>query len=403
MSNSSKLIKIFGTHDQNTIDQMNLCLDAHDSARYGVIAADGHKGYAQNIGGVIAYKNAISVSGVGFDIACGNLAIKTDLQWKGNGEAFQKNIADAIAKEISFGVGSSPAIKVDHPLFDDDAWKIPAFADLKDKARSQLSSCGSGNHYCDVFYDENNTVWVGVHFGSRGLGHGIATDTLKKAGAKDGMDVEPCVLDEGSALGAEYLEGMRLAGLYAYAGREFVARHIVQKILGASIVEEIHNHHNYAWKENHFGEDFWVVRKGATPAFPGQKGFVGGSMGDISVILRGVDSQKSREALYSTVHGAGRVMSRTEAAGKVKWVFDPARGTKVPKRITAGKVDEGTMRTMMVSRGIELRGAGADEAPQVYRPLGDVLKAHEGTIEVLHTLKPVVVVMAGAVWDPYKD
>src|SRR6185436_7314224 len=99
-------------------------------------------------------------------------------------------------------------------------------------------------------------------------------------------------------------------------GREYVARTVVQEILKAKIVEEIHNHHNFAWKETHGGESYWVVRKGATPAFPGQKGFVGGSMGDDAVIIEGADSEVSREALFSTVHGAGRIMSRTAAKGR---------------------------------------------------------------------------------------
>src|SRR5437016_12012295 len=109
---------------------------------------------------------------------------------------------------------------------------------------------------------------------------------------------------------------MTLAGDYAYAGREAVARHVVRAILGAQIVEEVHNHHNFAWREKHNGEQFWVVRKGATPAFPKQRGFVGGSMGDDAVIIEGVDGEEARAALYSTVHGAGRIMSRTAAKGK---------------------------------------------------------------------------------------
>ena len=112
-----------------------------------------------------------------------------------------------------------------------------------------------------------------------------------------------------------YLAGMNLAGRYAYAGREYVGRHVVKKILWAKIEEEVHNHHNFAWEEEHFGENYLVVRKGATPAFPGQKGFIGGSMGDDAVIIEGVDSEVSKEALYSTVHGAGRIMSRTAARG----------------------------------------------------------------------------------------
>jgi tRNA-splicing ligase RtcB len=113
---------------------------------------------------------------------------------------------------------------------------------------------------------------------------------------------------------------MELAGRYAYAGREWVARKVVG-LMGAREVELVHNHHNYSWRETHDGEELIVVRKGATPAFPGQLGFVGGSMGDDAVILRGRASDDAavqdaqRRALQSTVHGAGRVLSRTAAAG----------------------------------------------------------------------------------------
>ena len=97
------------------------------------------------------------------------------------------------------------------------------------------------------------------------------------------------------------------------------------EILGAEATYEVHNHHNFAWREHHFGTDVWVIRKGCTPAFPGQEGFVGATMGEPSVILRGNDSDASRDLLYSTVHGAGRVMSRTQAAGKMRH----ARGVRV--------------------------------------------------------------------------
>src|SRR5436305_12121389 len=111
---------------------------------------------------------------------------------------------------------------------------------------------------------------------------------------------------------------MTLAGEYAYAGREWVARKVTS-LLGGEEVELVHNHHNFAWKETHGGTEYVVVRKGATPAFPGQKGFVGGSMGDNAVIIEGArhDSDRQRASLYSTGHGAGRVMSRTAAPGKV--------------------------------------------------------------------------------------
>jgi len=161
---------------------------------------------------------------------------------------------------------------------------------------------------------------------------------------------------------------------------------------------EIHNHHNFAWLEEHFGKKMWVIRKGCTPAFPGQKGFVGATMGDTSVILEGVDSDESKEGLYSTVHGAGRVMSRTQAAGKVKWI----RGR--PQRVGTGAVDWDAVQERMMKDGIELRGGGADEAPEVYKKLDKVLGHHGKTIKVLHRLRPIGVAMAGLdEFDPYKD
>ena len=112
--------------------------------------------------------------------------------------------------------------------------------------------------------------------------------------------------------GGDRVAAMELAGRYSYAGREWVVER-VRAIIGGSATEMVHNHHNYAWRENHNGRDLWVVRKGATPAFPGQRGFVGGSMGDDAVIIEGVDSEQARASLYSTVHGAGRLFGRKEA------------------------------------------------------------------------------------------
>ena len=188
---------------------------------------------------------------------------------------------------------------------------------------------------------------------------------------------------------------MTIAGEYAYAGREAVVER-VRAILGASVTDSVHNHHNYAWREAHDGEPRVVVRKGATPAFPGQRGFVGGSMGDASVILEGVDSSASRAALYSTVHGAGRVMSRTQAAGR--------RQRRIGKILKPGAVDWPAAQRSVRERGVVLLGGGPDEAPQVYRRLDSVLDAHAGTIRVLHRLQPRVVVMAGMnEFDLYKD
>jgi tRNA-splicing ligase RtcB (3'-phosphate/5'-hydroxy nucleic acid ligase) len=386
-------IPIFGSPvDQGALAQIRTC--ALTASRVALMA-DHHKGYAVPIGGVVAYEDAISPSGVGFDIACGNKAVLTDAP-AGEVRRNIKTIMDDVWRTISFGIGRNNNEKVEHALFDKDhaGWHTGPAKSLKRMAENQLGTVGSGNHYVDIFADESDQVWIGVHFGSRGLGHKMATHFLKAAGAKDGMDVEPCVLPVNSDLGAQYLEAMKLAGEYAYAGRDWVCARVAS-LLGASVLEEVHNHHNFAWLEEHDGRKLWVVRKGATPAFPGQKGFVGGSMGDMSIILEGVEHALGKQTLYSTVHGAGRVMGRMEAKGKY---------TKIGECVRPGKVTAEMMQQWVSREGVELRGAGLDESPHCYKRLPDVLAEHAGTIRILHTLRPLGVAMAGAnEFDPYKD
>ena len=165
-------------------------------------------------------------------------------------------------------------------------------------------------------------MWVGVHFGSRGFGHKTATRYLELAGEpKGGMDAPPALLRVDSELGQEYIAAMQLACDYAYAGRDVVVDRVLD-ILGASPTHSVHNNHNFASRETHDGEDWWVVRKGCTPAFPGQEGFVGSTMGEQSVILEGADTPEARAAFFSTVHGAGRRLSRTQAAGKMGVAYE---------------------------------------------------------------------------------
>ena len=403
IEHGDKKIIAYGSTEDGAIEQAKNCIE---DAEAFCLMADNHKGYGMPVGGVAVYKDKITPAGVGFDIACGNKAVRLDVKASDFQHEDLEGIAEQIWKDISFGVGQKNEVKVEHDLFNDTAWQLDVFKenpDLKKKAQSQLGTIGSGNHYIDIFKDEEDYIWVGVHFGSRGLGHTIASHFMKKAGDNlNIMDEKPHLLDVNSKEGRDYLQAMALAGRYAYAGRDLVVEKVLE-ILGAKSLFEVHNHHNFAWEEEHDGEMLWVIRKGATPAFPGQRGFVGGSMGHPSAIIHGIESDSSRDSLYSTVHGAGRVMSRREAAGKIKWIKGED-GKKRPQRVSEGKVDEKEMRENMNRNGIELRGAGADEAPQVYRKLDDVLECHSDTIEVETRLFPKVVVMAGAgVFDPYKD
>lgn len=385
---------IYGKHDDATIAQFERCLAA-GSAVGGVLCADGHRGYNHPIGGVVGYTDHISISGVGFDIGCGNLAVKLELPFEELRNKLKYNL-ELIQKTISFGVGRVNNEKVDHELFDSPLWEAAGVADLKPLAEAQLGTVGSGNHYVDLFEDTAGFTWIGVHFGSRGLGHKITTKYLGLAGAKDTMDDPPALLEAASDLGQGYYAGIKLGGWYAEAGRQWVVEKVRQLLGGAAVLETVHNHHNYCWEETHFGVKQYVVRKGATPAFPGQKGFVGGSMGDNAVILEGIESEESAKTMYSTVHGAGRVMGRLEAKGKLD------RKTGEVKR--APRISKEDWLNWIREFGVQVLGSDVDEAPQAYRRLEEVLSYHKNTVRVLEVLTPRGVIMAGAnEFDPYKD
>jgi tRNA-splicing ligase RtcB len=374
-------LTVFGEHDAATITQMRNCMSIGNAVA-GVICADGHLGYAQPVGGVIAYEKQISISGVGFDIGCGNYCVRLDTPYAAIANTVPLILKD-VQRVISFGIGRTNDERVEHELFDDsEAWRTSDMGAYRQKAVTQLGTVGSGNHYVDLMRDEAGFVWIGVHFGSRGLGHTSATRYLKAAGGKDGMHVAPAVVDEDSEIGRRYIAAMQLAGRYSYAGREWVVER-VRKIIGGNVTDMVHNHHNYAWRETHDGRDLWVVRKGATPAFPGQRGFVGGSMGDDAVILEGIDGPEAKASLYSTVHGAGRLFGRKQAI----------------RTFTRTQMDE-----WLQERGVMLLGADLDESPMAYRRLPDVLAHHAGSVKILHSLRPFAVAMAGSgQFDPFKD
>ncbi|WP_079909727.1 RtcB family protein [Paenibacillus sp. 32352] len=400
-------VRVWGNPEAGALVQAQTCAE-HGNVVQALLMADHHKGYSQPIGGVIAYDGQISPSGVGYDIGCGNKAVRTNLM-AADIRPRLKSLMDEIARKISFGMGRFNNERVDHELFDDPDWSVYSAVGrqvhdkLKALAREQLGTVGSGNHYVDLFEDTvTGQLWIGNHFGSRGFGHKTASGFMNLSAGREflgkapgeSMDQPPILLDMNSELGDMYYRAMKLAGRYAYAGRDYMI-HQLLSIVGAEAEFEVHNHHNFAWKEQHEGKDTIVVRKGATPSAPGQLGFIGGSMGDISVIVRGKDTQENKESFYSTVHGAGRIMSRTQAAGKMNWKT---------KCRTGGQISAAQMQEAVKSFGVELRGAGTDESPFVYRKLQDVLDAHSETIDVLHVLKPIGVCMAGAdEFDPYKD
>ncbi len=406
MSVGSARITSFGPVEAASEAQLVRCLDAvaeaGDPDVAGVLCADHHKGYSMPIGGVLASKSVIIPAGVGYDIACGNCAVRTDIQAPDTHSELGR-LMDEIWQTISFGVGRKNEEPIrEHPVFDAIAQSpVPQQRGLLELARQQLGTVGSGNHYVDLFEDRaDGRLWVGIHFGSRGFGHKTACGFLALAAGKswgektsDEMDAPPLTIPVDSPTGQDYLAAMAIAGHYAYAGRDWVADRVL-RILGAKDTMRVHNHHNFAWWELHHGEKWLVTRKGATPAFPGQRGFVGGSMGDDAVILEGAFTERAADSFFSTVHGAGRVMGRMQAKGK--W--------KNGQCVRPGLVDWTAARERLTAQGVHLRGGGADESPECYKRLPEVLAEHGDTVKILHTLRPIGVAMAGAdTFDPYKD
>lgn len=389
------MFHVFGQHDQKTLEQFEKST-RHPAFYAGALMADGHIGHGYPIGGVSAYFDHINMHGVGADVSCGNKAVKLNVKGSAFTEADWKLLADDMQKNIAFGVGKSACHQQDHEMFDDPWFTKQLIPGIKDKARNQIGSCGSSNHFLNLFLDEDDFVWIGVHFGSRGVGASIAKYFMQAAGGKDGIDADPVIISTKSDLGQEYVDALRLAGRFAYAGRDIVCDYVAKHIIKADIIDSVHQNHNFTWLETHNGNEVWVTRKGSTPAFPGDRMFVGASMGGNSVILQAkFEDDLSKQTLCSTVHGAGRLLSRTQASGKTKWIRN-AEGVKRPTKVSEGLINESAMRAAIAAAGIELRGGGADEAPDVYRQLPDVLKYHEGTVKVERWLRPKVVVMAGS-------
>lgn len=402
-----KKIKIFGKEviEDSAILQLENCMSSPEDI--AVLTADAHHGYGHPIGGAIAYKNKISLSGVGFDIACGNKAVKTDINVA---DINVRKIMKEIEKQIGFGTGRPNPNPIDHEILEKIAHsEFEPQRKMISMATEQLGTVGSGNHFVDLFEGEDGKLWIGVHFGSRGFGHKTTMGfiALSKGlpwgtNVDEKKDIRPILFDTNGTLGQAYIQALHLAGDYAYAGRDVVIDKVLE-ILGGKATYGVHNHHNFAWEEEHFGQKYWVVRKGCTPAFPGQQGFIGANMRDNSVIVEGVDSEESRAGLYSTVHGAGRILSRTKALGKGKWQ-KTSKENRHKIIDSPGLVDWGMVKADMKKNDIVLVGAGADEAPECYKNLKEVLAYQGQTIKILHTLRPIGVAMAGNdVVDPYKD
>lgn len=362
----------------------------------GALMPDAHPGYGLPIGGVLATDNAVIPYAVGVDIACRMKLTVLDLPVRDLDRKRDRLIA-AIERETRFGVGAQfRHAPREHPVMDAD-WSVsPVTRQNKDRARGQLGTSGSGNHFVEfgVFtvaepaaaptgpggaprLPPGEHVALLSHSGSRGAGAAVCDHYSKLAMArhpdlpKELKHLAWLPLD--TAEGQEYWAAMELMGRYAAANHELIHRHIAAH-LGLRVLLDVENHHNFAWKETHeiggVAREVVVHRKGATPAGAGVLGIIPGSMASPGYLVRGRGNAAS---LRSASHGAGRVMSRTKALESFAW----------------DKVNR-----VLKDRHVHLISAGLDEVPGVYKDIHQVMAAQTDLVEVLGEFMPRIVKMA---------
>lgn len=365
--------------DAQSVEQMREACALPVAIR-GALMPDAHVGYGLPIGGVLATEGTVIPYAVGVDIACRVKLSVLDLPvtWLRDQP---ERLTRAIEQETRFGVGAEFKHPRDHAVMEED-WSVsPVTRTNRDRAWRQLGTSGSGNHFVEfgVLTIGSNDFGLAPgghlallsHSGSRGTGAAVCDFYSKAARKKRPEQGRLAWLKLSEPEGREYWSAMELMGRYASANHACIHRHVVAH-LGAAVRWQLENHHNFAWVEQHDGREVVVHRKGATPAGRGVLGFIPGSMATPGFVVRG---RGNAAALDSAAHGAGRVMSRTQAKKTFDW--------KAAHRL----LDE---------RGVRLLSAGLDEVPMVYKDIHAVMAAQADLVEPLARFDPKLVKMAPA-------
>jgi tRNA-splicing ligase RtcB len=358
----------------------------------GALMPDAHVGYGLPIGGVLATENAVIPYAVGVDIACRMKMTVLDLPLR-DLEQRQDRLRRAIEAETRFGVGAAFKDRREHEVMDAD-WSVsPVTKQNKDRAWSQLGTSGSGNHFVEfgLFTAHGPIAGAGAgkelppgtyvallsHSGSRGTGAAVC-DYYSRIAFGQFPDLPKELkrlawLSLETQEGREYWQAMELMGCYAAANHACIHRHIAEH-LGAQVLLDLENHHNFAWKERHVIDgverDVVVHRKGATPAGRGALGIIPGSMASPGFVVSG---KGNSESLNSAAHGAGRVMSRKAAKEKFNWK---------------------DVNRFLRQQGVTLISAGLDEVPMVYKNIREVMAAQSDLVTILGQFDPKLVKMA---------
>lgn len=356
---------------------------------------DVHLGKGATIGSVIPTVGAVIPAAVGVDLGCGMMAVKTSL----TANDLPDNLAairNAIEKMVPHGRSARRRGGRDKGSWGDvpddvaHAWTpiaegfdrlVEKHAFIKNTNHiKHLGTLGTGNHFIEICLDEDNKVWVMLHSGSRGVGNAIGTHFIEKA--KKEMerwfihlpDKDLAYISEGSEHFGQYISAVSWAQDFARINREVMMKRTLKAITEVlaipfkANVEAVNCHHNYISKENHYDKNVWVTRKGAVSAREGEMGIIPGSMGAKSFIVRGLGN---KESFCSCSHGAGRVMSRTQAKKEVS-----------------------LEQHLKATEGVECRKDSSviDETPSAYKPIEQVMEAQKDLVEIVHTLKQVVCV-----------
>ncbi len=351
---------------------------------YGALMPDAHTGYGLPIGGVLATKDAVIPYAVGMDIACRMKMTVLDLPVNAISGQVDR-LKKALETETQFGVGATFRKRREHEVMDEDWSFSPIVNQHKDKAWSQLGTSGSGNHFVefgtltleqgDLGLEAGIYLALLSHSGSRGIGNEIATYFSKLAVQKHPELPKELThlawLDLDSSEGQEYWQAMELMGRYAAANHKLI-HHYIAKHLGAKVLLDIENHHNFAWKEKYDGQEVIVHRKGATPADKGTLGIIPGSMGTSGYIVKG---KGKLESLNSASHGAGRRMSRKKAKETFTW---------------------SEVKKYLKEKEILVLSAGIDEVPMAYKDIEEVMAAQSDLVEPIARFNPKIVKMAPA-------
>ncbi|MEZ6061594.1 MAG: RtcB family protein [Planctomycetaceae bacterium] len=355
------------------------------SAVGAALMPDAHVGYGLPIGGVLGLDNAVIPYAVGVDIACRMKLSVLDIPVRAMTAQFD-HFRNALENGTRFGVGSVHEKPQDHQVLDQD-WTVTRITkDNKSKARQQLGTSGSGNHFvefgvftlsepaADLPLEPGQYVALLSHSGSRGTGASVCSfysDIARRQLHRRHQSLGYLAwLDMDSQEGQEYWAAMNLMGDYAAANHDVIHR-LVSKLLGARVITDIENHHNFAWKEHHSGRDMIVHRKGATPAAEGVLGVIPGSMADPAFVVRG---KGNCESLSSASHGAGRQMSRRQAKDKFNFA---------------------AIKRTLAKRGVTVLSAGADEVPGVYKNIEQVMAEQSDLVDVIARFDPKIVRMCG--------